>query len=417
MKVFIHISCLILLSIFLVPCKSYSIGVLTHEAIIDAEWDNVLLPFLKQKYPSSTDSEFIEARAYAYGGAVTPDMGYYPFGSKLFTDLIHYARSGDINEALLKDADSLNGFAFALGFLSHYYADIYGHPLATNKSVPLVYTDMQKKFGNVVTYADDHTSHIRMEFGFDVLQVAKGNYASKSYHNFIGFKVDTSLLAKAFKETYGLNLNEVFNNHLGLSVETFRFMIANVFPFITKSAWVTKNKKSFETDSTKTSEVFRYKMQMRQYNNDFGTGYKRPGFWASGFSFFIRILPKVGPLKALHFKVPTAQAEKYFDASFDTIIVQYAYFVHGASVTKAKLKDKNYDTGFPTQECKYSLADATYNEWLLQLKENNFKEVTSSIKNNIVLFYKTLQPPPQEKKYKTCNKVYATLEELKQLNN
>src|ERR1700755_589617 len=109
MKVSIYTSCLVLLLMFLVPYKSYSLGVLTHEAIIDAEWDNVLLPFLKQKYPSSTDSEFIEARAYAYGGAVAPDMGYYPFGSPLFTDLIHYVRSGDITEALLKDADSLNG--------------------------------------------------------------------------------------------------------------------------------------------------------------------------------------------------------------------------------------------------------------------------------------------------------------------
>jgi hypothetical protein len=225
-----------LLFLFFIPFKAHSLGVLTHEAIIDAEWDNAILPFLKSKFPSSTDSEFKEARAYAYGGAVTPDMGYYPFSSKLFTNLIHYVRSGDINEALLKDADSLNSLAFALGFLSHYYADIYGHPLATNISVPLLYKKMKKKFGDTVTYADNNISHIRMEFGFDVLQVAKGNYASKSYHDFIGFKVDTGLLAKAFYETYGLNLDQVFNNHLNLSVETFRFMIANVFPLITRTA-------------------------------------------------------------------------------------------------------------------------------------------------------------------------------------
>ncbi|MBV9962421.1 MAG: hypothetical protein JO072_09255 [Parafilimonas sp.] len=276
---------------------------------------------------------------------------------------------------------------------------------------------MQKKFGKIVTYADDHTSHIRMEFGFDVLQVAKGNYASKSYHDFIGFKVDTSLLAKAFKETYGLELDKIFKNHLGLSVETFRFMIANVFPFITRSAWASKNKKLFETDSTKTSEVFRYKMQMRQYNNDFGNGYKRPGFWASGFSFFVRILPKVGPLKALHFKVPTAQAEKYFDSSFDSITVHYTCFVHAIPVANTELKDEDYDTGFPTQQCEYSLADGTYNEWLLRLKEKKFQDVTPSIKNNIVHFYQTMQQPPAGKKYKTCNEVYAALQQLKQLNN
>ncbi len=405
----------LLLLLFLIPFKAHSIGVLTHEAIIDAEWNNSILPFLKSKYPSSTDSEFITAKAYAYGGAVTPDMGYYPFGSKLFTDLVHYVRSGDMSEALLKDANSLNGLAFALGFLSHYYADVYGHPLATNVSVPLLYKRMKKKFGDVVTYADNHISHIRMEFGFDVLQVAKGNYASKSYHDFIGFKIDTALLAQAFKETYGLSLHDVFNHHLNTSVETFRFMIANVFPLITKVAWASKNKKLFKTDSTKTSEAFRYKMHMRQYNNDFGTGYKRPGFFSTGFAVIIKVMPKIGPLRALHFKAPNAEAEKYFDKSFDTITTHYTHSIKFATAAKRGLNDIDFDTGFPTAECEYILADETYNKWLLQLNDAQFENVTPSIKNNIELFYKTLQPPPQGKRYKKCVTVYQALQNLKQL--
>jgi hypothetical protein len=404
-----------LLLLFLIPFKAYSIGVLTHEAIIDAEWNNTILPFLKSVYPSATDSECTAAKAYAYGGAVTPDMGYYPFGSKLFTDLVHYVRSGDICEALVKEADSLNGLAFALGFLSHYYADIYGHPLATNISVPLVYKRMKKKFGDTVTYADNHISHIRMEFGFDVLQVAKGNYASNAYHDFIGFKIDTGLLAKAFFETYGLSLNDAFDHHLNRSVETFRFMIANVFPFITRVAWASKNKKLFKTDSTKTSQAFRYKMHIRQYKKDFGTGYKRPGFFATGFSVIIKIMPKVGPLRALHFKAPNAQSERYFDESFDTIALHYTHSIKFITALKNGLKDKDYDTGFPTAECEYSLADETYNQWLLKLKDEDFKGVTPSIKNNITLFYKALQPPPQRKHYKKCVEVYQALQNLKQL--
>jgi hypothetical protein len=404
-----------LLLLFLIPFKCYSLGVLTHEAIIDAEWENVILPFLKSEYPSSTDSEFTVARSYAYGGAVAPDMGYYPFGSRLFTDLVHYVRSGDMAETLLKDADSLNDLAFALGFLSHYYADIYGHPLATNKSVPLVYQRMQKKFGNVVTYADNKISHIRMEFGFDVLEVAKGNYASKSYHDFIGFKVDTALLAKAFYETYGFSLDNVFNHHLNRSVETFRFMIANVLPSITRVAWASKNKKLFDADSTNISKRFRYKMHIKQYNKDFGTGYKRPGFFATGFSFIIKILPKAGPLRALHFKVPNAQAEKYFDESFDTITMHYAHSIGFITASKTRLKDKDYDTGFSTEECEYTLADETYNKWLMKLNDGNFKDVSPAIKNNILLFYKTLQPPPQSKRYKKCAEVYQALQKIKQL--
>ncbi len=404
-----------LLLLFLFPFKGYSIGVLSHEAIIDAEWNNAILPFLKYRYPSSTDSEFTEARAYAYGGAVTPDMGYYPFSSRLFTDLVHYVRSGDINEALLKDANSLNSLAFALGFLSHYYADVYGHPLATNISVPLVYKKMKRKFGDTVTYADNNISHLRMEFGFDVLQVAKGNYASKSYHDFIGFKIDTALLAKAFTETYGLNLNRTFNDHLNLSVETFRFIIANVFPLITKAAWASKNKKLFNSDSTKTSNRFRYKMHIKQYNKDFGTGYKRPGFFAAGLSVIIKVMPKVGPLRALHFKVPDAQSEKYFDESFDTTTVHYSNAVKFIANIKS-LKDNDYDTGYPTQKCEYSLADETYNKWLLKLNDEQFKSITPSIKNNIIQFYKQVQAPPQGKRYNECTKVYQALENIKQLN-
>ena len=307
-----------------------------------------------------------------------------------------------MTEALLKDADSLNGLAFALGFLSHYYADVYGHPLATNISVPLVYKKMKTKFGDVVTYADDNISHIRMEFGFDVLQIAKGNYASKSYHDFIGFKVDTALLAKAFDETYGLSLDEVFNHHLNRSVETFRFIIANVFPLITRVAWASKNKKLFDADSSNASKRFRYKMHIKQYNKDFGTGYKQPGFFATGFSLVIKIMPKVGPLRALHFKVPNTQAEKYFDESFDTITVHYSGNLQFVANKTPGLSDKDYDTGFLTEECEYSLADETYNQWLLQMNDDNFKNITPSIKNNIVLFYKTLQPPPQDKRYKEC---------------
>src|SRR5215470_5427819 len=190
------------------PCKAYS--VLTHEAIIDANWDKVLLPLLKQKFPNSSAEAIKEAHAYAYGGSVVPDMGYYPLGSKLFTNLIHYVRTGDFIEALFNDAQNINEFAFAAGVLCHYYADIYGHKLGINVSVPLIYRKMRKKYGDTVRFADNHISHVRTEFSFDVLQTARGNYASTAYHDFIGFKIAEPLLRKSFEETYGLDLNELF---------------------------------------------------------------------------------------------------------------------------------------------------------------------------------------------------------------
>lgn len=402
--------------IFFLPLYGNSFGVLTHEAIIDALWEKSILPLLKAKYPSATAEEQKEAHAYAYGGAVAPDMGFYPFGSPLFTDLVHYVRSGDMVNALLKDAGNINQYAFAIGFLSHYNADNYGHPIATNRSVPLVYPKLRRKYGSEITFADNQISHMRMEFGFDVLQIAKGNYASQAYKDLIGFKVDTAVLAKAFSETYGLNINDVFKNRFSLSVETFRWVVANIFPVITKAAWASRRTDILKKDSTETSKRFRYRMRQKEYNKEFGTGYKHPGFFPTIVSFFIRVLPKVGPLRSLKFKTPTALAEKYFVQSFDTILQKYSGHLKQLKQQGLSLKDIDFDTGKPTAICEYSLADATYDAWLLKLKDSKYENVNASQKQNIIGFYHWVDPSKNTRYTKKCSEVYNAFKELQDLN-
>lgn len=404
---------LLLLLFFVLPFTGRSLGVLTHEAIIDASWDNSIVPLLKAHFPQATAEEIKAAHAYAYGGAVCPDMGYYPFSSRMFTYLVHYVRSGDMVSALLKEANNINQYAFALGFLSHYEADNYGHPMATNKSVTLVYPKLKRKYGSVITYAQDKISHMRMEFGFDVLQTSKGNYASLAYHDFIGFKVDTSVLARAFHDTYGLDINKVFKNWLPMAIEVFRFMVANVFPLITKSSYAFKSSKKLKSDSTATSKRFRYKMQVKKYNKDFGTGYKKAGFFPTMFAALIKVLPKIGPLRPLRFKTPNAQAEKYFDDSFDTILVHFSSNLRQLRQPNIVLTDKDFDTGKPTEECEYSLADETYNKWILDLDYNKFKNVSPSIKKNILSFYTRIDVSPRNKYSKKCHKLYDAFEHLK----
>ena len=339
-------------------------------------------------------------------------MGYYPFGTALFTNLVHYVRSGDMVNALLKDANNINEYAFALGFLSHYVADNYGHPLATNLSVPLVYPKLTKKYGHVITYADNNISHMRMEFGFDVLEVAKGNYASQAYHDFIGFKVDTVVLSKAFFETYGLNINEVFNNHLQLAVETFRWIISNIFPTITKAAWSAKKNTILIQNHTTTSKSFTFKMRRKQYDKQFGKGYKRPGFSAKLLSFFIRALPKIGPLRALRFKSPTPKSEKLFDNSFDTILVHYTDNLKQLPKENVHPKDMDFDTGMPTADCEYSLADETYCDWLLKLKDDEFKNADPRIRQNIINFFQLSNTKATGTYSKKCAKFFTACKEL-----
>ncbi len=404
--------CLVVLLTVIVPLSSGAYSVLTHEALIDVNWEKYIKPLLKEKYPASTEQQFKEAHAYAYGGAVAPDMGYYPFGSKLFTNLVHYVRSGDFVESLLFEAHDLNEYAFALGALCHYSADKYGHKLGVNRSVPIAYPKMKQKFGDVVTYAENKISHIRTEFSFDVLQTARGNYVSTTYHDFIGFKVSTPVLERAFLRTYGLNIHAIFKN-LPLAIETFRWTVTNVFPSITKVAWATNKKKIQEANPGITADMFRYRIKRDKYNKEFGE-YKKPGIFASIFAVLFRILPKVGPLRALRFKAPSAETEKLFIKSFDSVLNYYSADLTKLNRGKISLPNIDFDTGNETAPAEYPLADKAYAALILKLEDKKFDSVSSSLKKNIITFY-TDPVVTIRKKNKTreLRKINKALSELK----
>src|SRR5215831_10778493 len=117
-----------MLALLLVVCVLAQVGnaysILTHEEIVDLLWADQIKPLLKQKFPAATEEELRKAHAYAYGGCLIQDMGYYPFGNKMFSDLVHYVRSGDFVEALLAESTDINEYAFSLSAMAHYAADI-----------------------------------------------------------------------------------------------------------------------------------------------------------------------------------------------------------------------------------------------------------------------------------------------------
>ena len=370
-------------------------SVLTHEAIVDAMWNISIKPLLKQKFPNATEEQLKEAHAYVYGGAVAPDMGYYPFGSKLFTNLVHYVRSGDFVIALLDEAETIDEYAFALGVMSHYNADNYGHPLGVNVSVPIIYPKVRKKYGDVVTYEQDKAAHVKTEFGFDVLQTARGNYAPEAYHDFIGFEISKPVLERAFLKTYGLTLDDVFHN-FSLAVGTFRWTVKDMFPTITKTAWAMKKDEIVKTNPKATGSSFIYKMNRHTYYKEFGKEHTKPGFSAFILSVIIKIVPKIGPLKALQFKTPNAEAEKLFVESFDTVTVHYKIYTDELRTKNLSLSNIDYDTGKKTAPGEYELADENYGTLLLMLRQENFKNVTPSLKENILTFYNKIDSTDQK---------------------
>src|SRR5580692_9995629 len=215
-------------------CAAYS--VLTHEEIVDLAWKDSFLPALKKRFPAATDDDLKKAHAFAYGGSLVQDMGYYPFGNKYFSDLTHYVRSGDFIVNLINEANDLNEYAFALGALAHYSADNMGHP-AINESVALLFPKLREKYGSHVTYEDNPKAHIRTEFGFDMTQVAKNRYTSDRYHDFIGFEISKPVLERAFQDTYGIPLSNVLPNE-DLAIGTFRRAISHIIPEMTRVALV-----------------------------------------------------------------------------------------------------------------------------------------------------------------------------------
>jgi hypothetical protein len=395
--------------------KAYS--VLSHEAIVDANWEKSLQPLLKNKFPGTTDSALKVAHSYAYGGAIAPDMGYFPFGSHLFTNLVHYVRSGDLVVALLAEAKDVNEYAFALGFMCHYMADKYGHFIGVNRSVPIVYPKLMQKFGAVVTYEEDKTAHRRTEFSFDVLQTAKGNYATLAYHDFIGFNVSRPVLERAFSKTYGLDLNDVFRD-LSLSIATFRWSVKSLFPVFTKAAWNLKKNDILKSQPTATARNFRYRMRRANYYQEFGKEQKKPNIFVKTLSWFILVLPKIGPLKVLKIKAPGPVAEKLFIQSFDTVLLHCNDAVRILKSGPLTLSNIDFDTGNNTAPGEYKLADATYANVLLKLSKKEFKLLNNELKQNITGFYSQSKPTlTTRKQRKQWKKINAALEQLNTVKN
>jgi hypothetical protein len=369
--------------------SGFAYSVLTHEQIVDLAWDQQLKPLLLERYPNTTPEQLIEAHAYAYGGCVIQDMGYYPFGNRHFSDLVHYVRSGDFVVNMLKDAQDVNEYAFALGALAHYASDIAGHPYV-NQAVSLDYPKLRQKFGKKVTYEDDPKAHIRTEFGFDVAQVAKERYAPKSYHDFIGFQVSKPVLERAFRDTYGVELKDIFTA-LDLSIGSYRHSISGVIPEMTKAALLTKNNVDVPEKNDGAKKKYVYYLSRADYEKDWGKQYERPGFFAHVIAFLFKLVPKVGPFKAVAFKTPSTKTEDLYLKSIDDTVARFRQDVADARVNNFNLPNVNLDTAEPTSAGHYKLTDESYSYLVGKLADRNFDKLTQDVRNNVLEFYRN--PP------------------------
>jgi hypothetical protein len=371
--------------------RAHAYSVLTHEAIIDSTWDSAIKPLLLKRFPAATAEDLIAAHAYAYGGSIIQDLGYYPFGSKFYSDLTHYVRSGDFIANMIRESQDLDEYAFALGALSHFAADNNGHRVATNASVPLLYPKLRLQFGNSVTYGDDPFSHTKTEFGFDVFQASKSRYASEAYKGFIGFQVAKPVLQRAFQDTYGMRIEQVFLN-LDLAIGSYRRAVGTILPALTKVAWQIKGPEIRKDAPGITRKKFLYNLSRSSYEKNWGSTYRRPGVGSRMLAGLFRIVPRVGPFKALAFERLTPETERLYMDGFNRSIDRYRELLAEVGGSRLALPNDNFDVGEATKAGKYKLTDAAYAKLLHKL-QGHYADLPQDLRSDILAFYRDLSLP------------------------
>ena len=398
------------------PTSAYS--VLTHEAAIDVTWETTLRPLLLQRFPGTSAEALVRARSFAYGGSIIQDLGYYPFGNKFFSNLVHYVRSGDFVEALLRDARDVDELAFALGALAHYSNDTNGHPEAVNLTVPMVFPKLQQKYGDAVTYAQAPRQHVVVEFSFDVVHAAAGTYLPDTMKRLIGFRVATPLLERAFRATYGLEMKDLFAD-LDRAIATYRYSVSQLIPTLTAAAWDEKQDEIAKITPAVDRSAFVFTYPRAEFEREYGHDYQRPGFFARCAGVLYRILPKIGPLKPLSFKAPNAEAAALFAQSFRDATARFRAEVRELRERRLNIANTNFDTGRPSRFAEYTLADETYAELLDTLSDRQFKNTPTALTRNIVAFYGDHpRPAPESRKaLKSWTRVDRALQELRQVSD
>ena len=396
------------------PLSAFGYATFTHEELIDLAWNSSIRPLLLRRYPGTTRNELIEAHAYAYGGCLIQDLGYYPFGKKLFSDLTHYVRSADFVEALLRDGRNVNEFAFAIGALSHFVGDTVGHSEAINPSTAITFPKLERKYGPIVTFEDDPTAHVRTEFGFDVAQVALWRYAPHEYRERIGFRTSRRLLEQAFKETYGLRMRSILGPPRS-ALSSYDLAVHRLIPLFAK-ATIVDIRRHLPPDPPDTPlQRFTTAISETDYAKYWSQYHHGPGLEARVLGIVIHLIPKIGILKILAIKAPSEHTEDLFVQSVDVALSRFEALLNDLGKNELSLADRDLDTGLKVKPGAYKLTDRTYAELLHRLVQTPGVQIPQGLRNDILAYYSDPAAPISTKhNRKAWMRVLADLDSLEQ---
>lgn len=367
------------------PATAYS--VLTHEQLIDLTWDASIAPMIRRRYPDITAQELENARAYAYGGCVIQDIGYYPFGDRFYSDLTHYVRSGDFIVNLFREAHSADELAFAIGALSHYVGDTVGHSEATNLAVPVEFPKLRARFGKVVPYADGEHAHVQTEFAFDINEIVHHRLAPVHYLRHVGLKVPVQQLAMAYYRTYGMNEDFSDARTRRINVRGYRFAVHNFLPRIAYAVTVL-HRHNMPADIP-NPEFLKLQAELTQVSveNNWNAYRKKAGIGTYTLAGFIYIIPKIGALKLLAIKGPTVATEDRYIHSVNQSVEALNATIQRFNNPHETLQNRDLDTGARTSPGGYPLTDKTYASLLERLAKNPTQPIPPGLKADIQNYY------------------------------
>ena len=368
------------------PRHAAGYSVLAHEAMIDAAWEAQMAPLLTSRFPSASPEAVQRARAYAYGGSLIQDLGYYPFGSKLFSTLVPYVRSGTFVQALVREARDVNEYAFALGALAHFASDNTGHPHAINRVVPMMYPKLAAAHGPEVLYAASPARHVMIEFAFDVVQVARGTFTADVYQDLVGFEVATPVLERAVRATYGLELKDLFGD-VDLAIGTYRRAASTIVPDITRMAWRDKREDILRANPALTEQAFVFTLTSADYDKAYGTNYRKPSLFARIVVALFKVIPKFGPFRPLAFEPLTPDAERVLMESFEASRGRLGEYIADAEANALALRDTDLDTGAPPARGVNPLADQTFDDLLERVAKVQFAGTPPELRHTLQEHY------------------------------
>ncbi|HZC23598.1 MAG TPA: zinc dependent phospholipase C family protein [Candidatus Binatia bacterium] len=372
------------------PTRAAAYSVLTHEELIDLAWNDSIRPLLLARFPRATEKQLIEAHAYAYGGSAIQDMGYYPFGKRLFSNLTHYARTGDFIAWLFHNARNLNEYAFAVGALSHYLGDTIGHSQAVNPATALEFSKLKQEFGDSVTYGESPHAHIRTEFAFDIDELTDLAFAPPTYLERIGFKVPRKFLEQAFVSTYGFDIHEILGRARP-ALRSYRTSVRRFIPAFAEAEVVLHRHQFPPHPDDEAYRTFAERVARTNYERHGKHTYKGPGIRAHLLAVLVFLVPKIGGASDLAIKIPTPKTEEWYLQSVNQTLDTFRETLHkhlsSADPRSIPLANLDLDTGNPAKFGDYPLADQTYAHLVLRLASSPNHVIPADLKQNILEYY------------------------------